>query len=69
MTFFAPDMKENELKKFSKVAINSGSEIHGTGLNRTDAIKMGLGLIKGDCSPKELYELIPRWEKDWVYFY
>ena len=64
MTFFAPDMTENELKKFSKVAINSGSEIHGTGLNRTDAIKMGLGLIKGECMPKELYDLIPEEKKD-----
>ena len=68
MTFFAPDMTENELKKFSKVAINSGSEIHGTGLNRTDAIKMGLGLIKGECMPKELYDLIPEEKKDWVYY-
>ena len=64
MTFFEPNMTENELKKFSKVAINSGSEIHGTGLNRTDAIKMGLGLIKGECMPEELYDLIPREEKD-----
>ena len=63
MTFFAPDMTENELKKFSKVAINSGSEIHGTGLNRTDAIKMGLGLIKGECMPKELYDLISEEKK------
>ena len=63
MTFFAPDMTENELKKFSKVAINSGSEIHGTGLNRTDAIKMGLGLIKGECMPKELYDLITEEKK------
>ena len=61
-------MTENELKKFSKVAINSGSEIHGTGLNRTDAIKMGLGLIKGECMPKELYELILKEKKDWVYY-
>ena len=62
MTFFAPDMTKNELEKFSKIALNSGSEIHGTGLDRTDAIKMGLGL-KGDCMPKELGELIPRKEK------
>ena len=64
MTFFAPNMTENELKIFSKVAINSGSKIHGTGLNRTDAIKMGLGLIKGEFMPKELYELVSSEEKE-----
>jgi hypothetical protein len=29
---------------------------------------MGLGLIKGECMPKELYDLIPEEKKDWVYY-
>ena len=67
LTFFEHNIKENELNNFLKIAINSGSEIHGTGSNRTDAIKMGLGLIKGDCSTKELYELISKGERDLVF--
>ena len=64
LTFFEPNMTENELSNFLKIAANSGSEIHGTGLDRTNAIRMGLGLIKGDCSPKELYELVSSEEKE-----
>ncbi len=67
LTFFEPNMKENELNNFLKIVINSGSEIHGTGSNRTDAIKMGLALIKVDCSPKELYQLISKEDKDLVF--
>lgn len=60
MKVFEPNMTENELKFLSKLLINSGSETHGHGLDRTASIEMGLGLIKGNCRPLEIYEITSR---------
>ena len=56
--FYGPSMSEEEKVDFSEMFIAWDNEIHGSGIERTNAIKMGLGLIKGDCRDEEIMNLI-----------
>ena len=62
--FYGPSMSEEEKVDFSEMFIAWDNEIHGSGIERTNAIKMGLGLSKGDCRDEEIMSLISEKAKD-----
>tara|TARA_B100000212_G_C27368473_1_gene531462 strand:+ start:276 stop:866 length:591 start_codon:yes stop_codon:yes gene_type:complete len=57
---FEPNMSNDEKAEFSEMFIFSDSDTHGTGIQRMNAIKMGLGLSKGDCVAEEIMDIISK---------
>ena len=58
VTMFEPNMSHDEKAEFSEMFIFQDSKTHGTGIDRMNAIKMGLKLSKGECSDEEIMNLI-----------
>ena len=57
---FEPNMSNDEKKEFSEMFIFQDSETHGKGIDRMNAIKMGLKLSKGECSDDEIMDIISK---------
>ena len=62
--FYGPSMSEEEKVDFSEMFIAWDSDTNGSGIERTNAIKMGLGLSKGDCLDEEIMGIISEKAKD-----
>ena len=60
VTIFEPNMSNDEKKEFSEMFIFQDSETHGKGIDRMNAIKMGLKLSKGECSDDEIMDIISK---------